>query len=170
MEKIVFTAIMAKFGHILRCVKLTDQVNGGHAAQRARILLIGLRGCNEHAAERSAQFYTRGERGTDRIFETGTSALESIQSVVVYCRRMKKTGTQQFRVLVERDEDGFFVASVPALPGCHTQAKTFPELIERVRDAIRLCITVAKTDSNYRARIKRLAYEPSFVGMELVRI
>ncbi|MDP3727600.1 MAG: type II toxin-antitoxin system HicB family antitoxin [bacterium] len=83
---------------------------------------------------------------------------------------MKKTDTQQFRVLVERDEDGFFVASVPALPGCHTQAKTFTELMERVRDAIRLCLAAAKVDPRYRARIKHLAYEPSFVGMELVRI
>jgi len=38
----------------------------------------------------------------------------------------------QFKVVIERDEDGYFVASVPALPGCHTQAKALPELMESV--------------------------------------
>lgn len=86
--------------------------------------------------------------------------------------RMARMATprRQFRVLIERDEDGYFVASVPALPGCHTQAKTFPELRERVRDAIRLCLGVSKTDSRYRERIKRFAYEPTFVGVELVTV
>lgn len=77
---------------------------------------------------------------------------------------------QQFRVLIERDEDGYFVASVPALPGCHTQAKTFPELRERIRDAIQLCLEVSKTNARYRERMKRFAYEPSFVGMEVVNV
>ncbi|MDO8569542.1 MAG: type II toxin-antitoxin system HicB family antitoxin [bacterium] len=76
----------------------------------------------------------------------------------------------QFKVLIERDEDGYFVASVPALPGCHTQAKTIPELMERVREAIKLCLSVAKTDSQYRKKIQLFAYEPSFVGMEMVSV
>ena len=75
-----------------------------------------------------------------------------------------------YSVLYEAAPEGGFVAFVPALPGCHTQARTFPELMERVRDAIRLCLAVAKTDTEYKARIKRFAYEPSFVGMELVRL
>lgn len=77
---------------------------------------------------------------------------------------------RQFKVLVERDEDGYFIASVPGLPGCHTQAKTFSELMDRVRDAIRLCLLVARTDGDYRARIRQFAYEPSFVGMEVVAL
>jgi predicted RNase H-like HicB family nuclease len=48
--------------------------------------------------------------------------------------------TQQFDVVVERDADGFFVASVPALPGCHTQARSLDELMSRVREAIELCL------------------------------
>lgn len=76
----------------------------------------------------------------------------------------------QFKVLIERDEDGYFVASVPALPGCYTQAKTLPELIERVRDAIQLCLSVSKTNAEYRKRIQQFAYEPSFVGMEVVTL
>ena len=42
----------------------------------------------------------------------------------------------KFAVVVEKDEDGYYVASVPELPGCHTQAKTLDELMRRIRDAI----------------------------------
>lgn len=42
--------------------------------------------------------------------------------------------TQQFDVVVEKDSEGFFVASVPALPGCHTQAKSLDELMLRIRN------------------------------------
>lgn len=46
----------------------------------------------------------------------------------------------EFTVVVERDEDGYYVASVPALPGCHTQAKSLDELMLRIREAIALNI------------------------------
>ena len=42
----------------------------------------------------------------------------------------------KFAVVVEKDEDGYYVASVPELPGCHTQAKTLDELTKRVVEAI----------------------------------
>ncbi len=45
-----------------------------------------------------------------------------------------------FNVIVERDEDGFYVASVPEIPGCHTQAKSLDTLMERIREAIDLCL------------------------------
>jgi predicted RNase H-like HicB family nuclease len=47
---------------------------------------------------------------------------------------------RKFTVLIERDEDGYYVASVPALPGCHTQAKTLDTLMKRVREVIELCL------------------------------
>jgi predicted RNase H-like HicB family nuclease len=50
--------------------------------------------------------------------------------------------TRQFDVVVERDSDGYFVASVPALPGCHTQAKSLDVLSKRIREAIELCLEV----------------------------
>ena len=55
--------------------------------------------------------------------------------------------SRQFDVLVERDSEGFFVATVPALPGCHTQAKSLDQLMQRIREAIELCLEVAGTDS-----------------------
>lgn len=50
--------------------------------------------------------------------------------------------TRQFNVVVERDTDGYFVASVPSLPGCHTQAKSLDELMLRIGEAIELCLEV----------------------------
>ncbi|NEP81849.1 MAG: type II toxin-antitoxin system HicB family antitoxin [Okeania sp. SIO3B3] len=45
-----------------------------------------------------------------------------------------------FNVIIEKDADGYLVASVPALKGCHTQAKSYDELIERIQEAIELCL------------------------------
>lgn len=58
-----------------------------------------------------------------------------------------------FRVLIEQDEDGVFVASAPAIPGCHTQGKTYEEVIENIREAIELCLGAAEKDGDYRAKI-----------------
>jgi len=48
--------------------------------------------------------------------------------------------SREFNVVIERDEEGYYVASVPALPGCHTQAGSLDELMERVQEAIALCL------------------------------
>ena len=77
---------------------------------------------------------------------------------------------KQFKILIEQDEDGYFVASVPALPGCYTQAKTFTELKKRIKEAILLCLEVYKEDKDYREKIKNFSYEPSFVGLDLIKI
>jgi predicted RNase H-like HicB family nuclease len=45
-----------------------------------------------------------------------------------------------FPVVIEQDEDGWFVATVPSLRGCHTQARTLAELDERIREAVGLCV------------------------------
>ncbi len=76
----------------------------------------------------------------------------------------------QYTVIIEQDEDGFFVASVPALPGCHTQAKTLLELRENIKDAIKLCLSVAVKDSEYQNKIRQFAYQPQFIGMEMVNV
>ncbi len=49
---------------------------------------------------------------------------------------MKKS----FNVVIERDTEGFLIASVPELPGCHTQAKSLDKLLERIKEAIELCL------------------------------
>ena len=47
--------------------------------------------------------------------------------------------TQTYTVLIEQDETGTYIAKVPDLRGCHTQAKTMPDLLTRIREAIELC-------------------------------
>jgi predicted RNase H-like HicB family nuclease len=46
----------------------------------------------------------------------------------------------EFTVVIERDEDGFYVATVPELRGCYTQAKSLDTLMKRVREVIELCL------------------------------
>jgi len=45
-----------------------------------------------------------------------------------------------FTIIIEQDEDGYYVAAVPALRSCHTQAKSQDVLMKRVREAIKLCL------------------------------
>jgi len=51
---------------------------------------------------------------------------------------------REFNIIIEQDEDGYYIASVPELPGCHTQARSLDELHERVIEAIELYIEVDK--------------------------
>jgi len=53
---------------------------------------------------------------------------------------MARGKTREFSVIIERDEDGYYVASVPELRGCHTQAKSLDALMKRVREVIALCL------------------------------
>lgn len=53
---------------------------------------------------------------------------------------------REFMVIIERDEEGYLVGSVPALKGCHSQAKSMDALLERLREAIQLCLEVAGED------------------------
>jgi predicted RNase H-like HicB family nuclease len=48
----------------------------------------------------------------------------------------------KFAVSVEKDEDGIYLASVPDLPGCHTQAKTLDQLTRRIKEAITVYLEV----------------------------
>lgn len=65
--------------------------------------------------------------------------------------------TQEFNVVIERDADGYFVASVPALRGCHTQAKSLDALMKRVREAIELCLEVEEPIANEFVGVQRVA-------------
>ncbi len=49
---------------------------------------------------------------------------------------------RRFAIVIERDSEGYYVASVPALPGCHTQARSLDQLTERIQEAIELCLQV----------------------------
>ncbi len=47
-----------------------------------------------------------------------------------------------FNVIIEKDSEGYYIASVPELKGCHTQAKSLDALTERIKEAIELCVEV----------------------------
>jgi predicted RNase H-like HicB family nuclease len=50
--------------------------------------------------------------------------------------------TREFNVIIERDDEGFYLASVPEIHGCHTQAKSLDKLMERIKEAIEVCLEV----------------------------
>jgi predicted RNase H-like HicB family nuclease len=55
----------------------------------------------------------------------------------------------EFNVIIEKDEEGFFVASVPELHGCHTQAKSLDKLMLRIKEAIELCLEVQDDEGKH---------------------
>lgn len=63
---------------------------------------------------------------------------------------------QVFNVIVEQDEDGWFISEVVGLPGCHTQAKTLDELMKRTKEAISLYLKCKKP----------FEIEEKFVGLQ----
>jgi predicted RNase H-like HicB family nuclease len=54
---------------------------------------------------------------------------------------------REFNVVIEKDSDGYFVASIPNLRGCHTQAKSLDILMERIQKAAELCLEFENQDS-----------------------
>ena len=64
----------------------------------------------------------------------------------------------RFSVVIERDEDGIYVASVPELPGCHTQARTLDDLMVRVREAVELYLEVDEAVAEGRRELVGLQF------------
>lgn len=74
----------------------------------------------------------------------------------------------QFKVLIEQDEDGLYVASVPELPGCYTQGKTLEEARERIREVIAL---ILESDKDIKEEKLASTTSPSrFFGIEEITI
>jgi len=67
---------------------------------------------------------------------------------------------RQFDVVMERDAEGFYVASVPQIRGCHTQARSLDEVAKRIREAISLCLEVEGAPQQ----------ELEFVGIQRVTV
>jgi predicted RNase H-like HicB family nuclease len=78
-------------------------------------------------------------------------------------RRMRKRGSRHhaFTVLIEQDEDGYYVATVPALKSCYTQAKTLEELYPRIKEVIELCL-----EEERPVPMRFIAVQQLDVGME----
>jgi len=64
---------------------------------------------------------------------------------------------KEFSVIIEKDEDGYFVGTVPALRGCHTQAKSLDTLMKRIKEAVELCLEVEEPISNEFIGVQKVA-------------
>ena len=67
---------------------------------------------------------------------------------------------RKFNVIIERDEEGWYVSEVVELPGCHTQGKTVDELMERTKEAI-----MAYLDTEKKPEI-----DAQFVGLQQIEV
>jgi len=68
---------------------------------------------------------------------------------------------REFTVIIERDEDGYFVGTVPGLKGCHTQAKSLDKLMERIKEATLVCL---------EAEVESGEGEVQFVGVQRIAV
>lgn len=59
----------------------------------------------------------------------------------------------RFKVIINQDEDGIFVASCPAIPGCHSQGNSYEEAERNIKEAIDLCLKVTQNDEDYKSSI-----------------
>ncbi len=67
--------------------------------------------------------------------------------------------SREFYVMIEKDEDGFYIGEVPQLRGCYSQGKSLDELMENIEEVIRLCLEEEDID-----------VLPEFVGFQKVQI
>ena len=65
---------------------------------------------------------------------------------------------REFHVIIEKDAEGYFVATVPELKGCHTQARSLDTLMKRVREAVELCLEVEDCQPTH------------FVGLQTIEV
>jgi predicted RNase H-like HicB family nuclease len=72
----------------------------------------------------------------------------------------KNNKKREFSVIIERDADGYYVATVPELKGCHTQAKSLDTLLDRVREAVQVCLD-AQGEPDRR---------PEFIGVQRILV
>jgi predicted RNase H-like HicB family nuclease len=66
----------------------------------------------------------------------------------------------KYSAVIERDEDGVYVASILELPGCHSQARNLDELTSRIKEAAELYLEVAEGETEKR----------EFVGIQIIEV
>ncbi len=66
----------------------------------------------------------------------------------------------KYTLIIEKDEDGWYISEVVELPGCHTQAKSMDQLLERTKEAIRA----------YLKSEEKSDFSESFVGVQQIEV
>ena len=66
----------------------------------------------------------------------------------------------KYSVVIERDEDGLYIASIPELPGCHTQARSIDEVMSRIKEAAELYLEATGVEPS----------ENEFVGIQILEV
>jgi predicted RNase H-like HicB family nuclease len=74
--------------------------------------------------------------------------------------RKSRVRKREFTVIVERDPEGWYVGTVTELAGCHTQARSLDKLMERIREAIEVCIAIERDK----------AARTEFVGVQRIAV
>lgn len=74
----------------------------------------------------------------------------------------------KFQVLIQRDEDGKYIASCPAIKGCHSQGDTYEEALENVTEAMELCIEYLAEKN--KKEFKELKSYPKFIATEEISL
>ncbi len=67
---------------------------------------------------------------------------------------------RNFTVLIEQDEDGIYVAKVPDIQGCYTQGKTIQQAMERIKEAIQVCLEADKEEH----------HQMKFIGLQQIEV
>jgi len=80
-----------------------------------------------------------------------------LESDIIYGMEKK---ILNFTVLIEQDEDGIYVATVPDIPGCYTQGKTITQVLDRIKEAIDVCLEAEKIE----------IHPMKFVGVQRVEV
>ncbi len=73
---------------------------------------------------------------------------------------MRRVNSLKYNVVIERDDDGLYIANIPELPGCHTQARTIDEVMKRIKEAAELYIETTGIKSS----------ESEFVGIQILEV
>ena len=64
---------------------------------------------------------------------------------------------RQFPIIIEKDEDGFYVAECPFFQGCYSQGKTLDECLKNIREVITLCLQEKPTKETIAYRPRELS-------------
>jgi predicted RNase H-like HicB family nuclease len=77
---------------------------------------------------------------------------------------MVKKQKHAFQVIIEQDEDGYYVAECPALKACYTQGRTYEEVMENIKDVIEMCL------EDLKAKRQKVPQSAEIIGIRRLEV